>query len=341
MKMIRSEKKMCPCCMEEHEVQTVEVSENNTFKETDVRYAAEYSYCAKTDTLFADEDQLSRNDIRMKNAYRAEAGLMTSFQIAALREQYGITQSDLCLLLGWGGKTITRYESHQVQDAAHDTILRKLDSDPEWFLQLLQMKKDALPKASYEKYMAAGTALFELHHDLYLTRIIMSRYARFMADPDANGNRILSLETAADMIRYFANSPKVTKLYLVKLVKLLWYADALSYKRRGHAISGLVYRALPMGAVPVAYESLMDLSSVHYEEQEIGDGIGYIFCPTENTEYPSLSSEDRQILEEVISRFGDRTKREIVNAMHQEDAYRKTAGGDIILYRYTRTLSMK
>jgi len=35
----------------------------------------------------------------------------------------GISQSDLCLLLGWGGKTITRYESHQVQDIAHDTIL--------------------------------------------------------------------------------------------------------------------------------------------------------------------------------------------------------------------------
>ena len=341
MKIINTERRLCTCCMEEHDVKTVRVRETNTFKGVPVEYDAEYFYCDRADETYADEQRISQNDIAMKNAYRAHEGLLTSDQITAIRARYGIRQSDLCLLLGWGGKTITRYESHQVQDAAHDTILRKLDSDPEWFLQLLQMKKDALPKASYEKYIAAGTALFELHHDLYLTSVIMSRYARFMADPDANGNRILSLETAADMIRYFANSPKVTKLYLVKLVKLLWYADALSYKRRGHAISGLVYRALPMGAVPVAYESLMDLSSVHYEEQEIGDGIGYIFCPTENPEYPSLSSEDRQILEEVIGRFGDRTKREIVKAMHQEDAYRKTAAGDIILYRYTRTLSME
>ena len=41
------------------------------------------------------------------------------------------------MLLGWGGKTITRYESHQVQDKAHDTILKKIDQDPEWFLSLL------------------------------------------------------------------------------------------------------------------------------------------------------------------------------------------------------------
>ena len=34
-------------------------------------------------------------------------------------------------------------------------------------------------------------------------------------------------------------------------MKLIWYADALSYKRRGFAIKGLVYQALPMGTVPV------------------------------------------------------------------------------------------
>lgn len=43
----------------------------------------------------------------------------------------------------------------------------------------------------------------------------------------------------------------MTSLYKVKLIKLIWYADALSYKRRGFAITGLVYQALPMGTVPV------------------------------------------------------------------------------------------
>lgn len=34
-------------------------------------------------------------------------------------------------MLGWGSKTITRYESHQVQDRAHDTILKKISHDPD------------------------------------------------------------------------------------------------------------------------------------------------------------------------------------------------------------------
>ena len=246
----------------------------------------------------------------------------------------------MCLLLGWGGKTITRYESHQVQDMAHDTILRKLDSDPEWFLQLLNAGKDSLSPASYAKYVETGTALFEKDHDMYLRSAIMSKYVRFLHDPEANGGKVLSLDVVVDMIRYYANSGKVKSLFRVKLMKMLWYADALSYKRRGHAISGLVYLALPMGAVPIAYESIEDLSTVNCEEIEMGDGTGYKFLPTEDKEYPHLMKEDMGILDVIIQQFGKVSKNEIVEKMHREDAYIETAPHDIIRYKYVQTLSL-
>ncbi len=326
--------------MEEHDVQTIEVTEKNVFKGTSVEFKAEYAYCDRADETYAEEQQFSANDISMKNAYREKLGLLTSHQIAAIRARYGISQSDLCLLLGWGGKTITRYESHQVQDIAHDTILRKLDSDPEWFLQLLQAEKDALSAASFAKYSEAGIALFEQDHDLYLKSAIMAKYARFLQNPVISGGRTLSLDVVVDMIHYYANSTIVTSLYRVKLMKMLWYADALSYKRRGYAISGLVYRALPMGAVPIAYESIVDLSTIHCEEVEIGDGTGYHFLPTKNKEYPHLEQEDREILDAVILRFGQVSKSEIVETMHKEDAYTETAPHDIIQFKYAKTLSI-
>ena len=326
--------------MEEHEMQTINVIENNVFKKVPVEYNAEYFYCSGTDETYADEQQISANDIAMKNAYREKTGLLTSQQISTIRARYGISQSDLCLLLGWGRKTITRYESHQVQDIAHDTILRKLAADPEWFLQLLKAEKKSLSPASYEKYFEAGTSLFEQDHDRYLKSAIMASYARFLHNPEANGGRELSLDVVADMIRYFANSAQVTSLYLVKLMKLLWYGDALSYKRRGHAISGMTYRALPMGAVPVAYESIIDLSTIHYEEVEMGDGTGYRFLPSEDTKYTHLAIEDMEILDAVIQRFGKLSKNEIVEMMHNEDAYTETAPHDIIQFKYAKTLSV-
>ena len=340
MKILMTKRMLCPCCMEEHDVQRITTKESNVFKGVPIVYNAEYYYCDRADEAYADEEQISSNDIAMKNSYREKAGLLTSNQIMAIRAQYGISQSDLCLLLGWGRKTITRYESHQVQDVAHDTILRKLNSDPEWFLQLLQAGKGEISTTAFEKYHEAGTVLFEKKHDLYLKSAIMSKYARFRRNPEATGGKALSLDVVVDMIHYFANSKKVLNLYRVKLMKMLWYADVLSYKRREHAMSGLAYLALPRGAVPVAYESIVDLSTINCEEIEIGDGVGYRYLPTEDKNYPYLTSEDKEILDAVICRFGNATTNEIVDTMHREDAYKETAPKDIILFKYTDTLSL-
>lgn len=87
----------------------------------------------------------------------------------------------------------------------------------------------------------------------------------------------LSLDKVVEVIRYFASSIKVTSLYKVKLMKLIWYADALSYKRRGFAITGLVYQALPMGAVPVGHNSIIDLKCVPCEEVDMGETYAYLF----------------------------------------------------------------
>ena len=42
MTSVKTEKKLCPCCMEEHEVRTVVVRESNVFKGVSVEYDAEY-----------------------------------------------------------------------------------------------------------------------------------------------------------------------------------------------------------------------------------------------------------------------------------------------------------
>ena len=330
MKKIKTERKLCLCCMEEHDVYQVLVKEKNIFKGVSVCYDAQYFYCERADETYADEAMLQRNDIAMKNAYRKSNGLLTTDEIIAVRRKYGISQRDLCLLLGWGCKTITRYETHQVQDNAHDTILRKLGCDPEWFLELLLLARSALSPASYSKYREAGSRLYENAHDVYLKRAITARYTRFMEHPEFTGDKNLSLDAVVDAVCYYANSCQVASLYKVKLMKMLWYGDALAYKRRGHAITGMVYQALPMGAVPIAHESIIELNGIQYDEIEIGNGTAYKFQKTDNRKYPALTEEDTQILDAVIKRFGRASKDEIVSAMHHEKAYIETAPWDII-----------
>lgn len=340
MKIINSEKRLCACCMEEHEVKTVLVQEEATFKNVKVSYEASYLYCEAAEEFYMNEQQIQENNLRLKEAYRKEEGLLTASEIVAIRAKYGISQSDLCILLGWGGKTITRYEGYQVQDRAHDTILKKLDRDSEWFLSLLNDAKDKLTTESYQKYFDTATALYEREQDTYLRKAIEASYARFHGNPLFHGNTKLSLDKVVDVIRYFASSKQITNLYKVKLMKLMWYADFLSYKNRGFAITGLVYQAMPMGALPVGHNSIIDLKDVPCEEVDMGETNAYHFSLKEATSVSTLSSEDKNILDIVIEKLGKMTKNQLVSFMHKEEAYIETAPKDIIQFKYAENLQI-
>jgi putative zinc finger/helix-turn-helix YgiT family protein len=326
--------------MEEHEVKTVLVREQATFKNVKVNYTASYLYCDEAEEFYMDEQQMQENDVHLKDAYRKEEGLLTSAEIIGIRAMYEISQSDLCILLGWGGKTITRYESHQVQDKAHDTILKKLEHDPEWFLSLLNDAKEHLSTDAYQKYLEAATALYEKDQDSYLRKAIEANYARFHGNKIFHGNTELSLDKVVDVIRYFAASTNVTNLYKVKLMKLMWYADALSYKNRGFAITGLVYQALPMGAVPIGHNFIIALRDVPCEEVDMGETNAYHFSLHEADSFPTLLDEDINILDIVIEKLGKMSKNEIVSFMHKEQAYIETAPRDVIPFKYAENLQI-
>ncbi len=74
MKIIKSEKRICSCCMEEHEVKTVLVMEQATFKNRTVDYEASYFFCELAEELYMDEQQMQDNNIKLKNAYRKKEG---------------------------------------------------------------------------------------------------------------------------------------------------------------------------------------------------------------------------------------------------------------------------
>ncbi len=326
--------------MKYHNIILTELEETNIFKEEEVCYPAQYFYCAPADEYYAEETQIAQNDISMKNAYRLKTGLLTSDEIIAIRQKYDISQSDLALLLGWGEKTITRYEGHQVQDVAHDSILRKIDSDPDWYLELLDSYADKHSLSSFAKYRETALSLFERQKDEYMKKSIYSLYAKYPVLSDFNGYTKLNIDKVVEVIRYFSNSRKIKSLYKVKLMKLLWYSDALSYKLTNHTLTGLVYKALPMGAFPVAGDLIIELCGVNYEEVDFSEDIGLRFINDGNDKYADLSPDEISVLDIIIKRFGDYSKNEIVESMHSEDAYKETTLNEVISFNYAKSLSL-
>ena len=81
MRILKSEKRLCTCCMEEHEVKTVLLLENATFKNVKVNYEASYLYCDVAEEFYMNEQQMQENSMRLKDAYRKKEGLLISSEI--------------------------------------------------------------------------------------------------------------------------------------------------------------------------------------------------------------------------------------------------------------------
>jgi hypothetical protein len=59
IKLIKSEKKFCLICMEEHEVQTVIVTDVEEYNGEEVSFEAIYEYCSLSDEYLETEDMIS------------------------------------------------------------------------------------------------------------------------------------------------------------------------------------------------------------------------------------------------------------------------------------------
>ena len=113
--------------------------------------------------------------------------------------------------------------------------------------------------------------------EYFALRKIEARYIRYQGDVNATGGIKIDTEKVRNMMNFFAQ--KCMSLFKVKLMKLLWYSDALYYQKHNVSMSGLVYQHMPMGALPVAHADLMELVSVEIIEDNNNQSISYKILP--------------------------------------------------------------
>ena len=139
--------------------------------------------------------------------------------------------------------------------------------------------------------------------------MIQSSDLHFDYDDEFSGRAQLNLKKVVEMINYLAMN--VDSLHKVKLMKML-YSDNLHYKRNGSSISGLVYSALPNGAVPEGYEQIVLLQGVSFDTVRYGENIAYRFKPSPGFEIKELAQSEIEALDGAISQLGHLNTDEIV-----------------------------
>lgn len=333
----------CPICDKTHEVEERKRLTSITLKGEEVTYEERFYFCANADE---DENEFetgvmtNENLLNARNAYRVKKGLLTSDEIVAIRESYGLSQVDLAKLLGWGEATISRYESKAIQDEAYDTMLRLVKDNPLQALEFLKKNADKFTVSKRSEIRMKIVEKLDSYGKEFLTRqTFEGEYANFEEPSDANGFTTLNIGKIEAMISYIAE--KVSNLFKVKLMKMLWYSDVLSFIENGVSMTGMVYRHEPMGALPIGHYSLMNLENLNVQEEMsyTYDTMLHVY-PTANMDYSVLDDGEKAILDKVIDKFKNYKAKEIVDYMHEEKAYTETNPGDIIPFSVAKKIRM-
>lgn len=330
----------CPICDKEHELEMRMRHTEGIVKGVNVDYDEIFLLCPVTDeedNEFVPAKMMDENLLRARDAYRMQKGLLPSFKIAEIRKSYGLTQSDFSNLLGWGEVTVTRYESKTIQDETYDRLMRMAYDHPLFILQNLEKHKDKFAQEKYEKIRskiverinAAGIQYLKLQE-------IESVYAAFNVESEYNGNKLLDLNKLSMIMGYFANH--INYLYKVKLMKLLWYADVLHYRRYGSSMTGLVYKHMTYGALPLAYDEIITLPGIKVEEEILSCDIAYKIVSNKNIDESEFTKEEISVLHLIVSRFKNHKAKEIVEYMHKEKAYREVDPYKLISYEIAKDL---
>lgn len=331
----------CPLCDKKHEVEERKRLTSITIKGDKVFYEERFFCCVNVDeeeNEFETGVMANENLMNARNAYRVLHGLLTSEEIVGIRESYGLSQVDLARLLGWGEATISRYESKAIQDEAYDTMLRMIKDNPLVALELLKKNEDKFSETKRKYVRSKIVDKLDSYGKEYLTRqALEAEYANFDKINEFNGYIVLDIDKIEAMVSYIAEG--ISNLFKVKLMKMLWYADALSFKRRGVSMTGMVYRHESMGALPIGHYSLMNLENLNVREEESNnyDLMLHVY-PSEGMDYSILTDEDRTILDDVIKKFKNYKAKDIIEYMHREIAYTKTKAGEIIPFSLAKEI---
>ena len=133
----------CPSCGKKIETKIVAKEETLMVKGKELTLKVNVRVCKDCGEEITDEELDGESLKLFYDEYKKSENLLTSREIAEIRNKFGLSQSALSRLLGFGEKTITRYENGSIQDLCHDNLLR-LMRNYDSFIEIWETRKNYL-----------------------------------------------------------------------------------------------------------------------------------------------------------------------------------------------------
>ena len=326
-------KGICPNCEKETELELVCAREVVEVRGESIEVDTEFFRCTECGEEF--ENTRGPDSLALAyHEYRHRHDMLQPEQIRAWRKQYGLTQSELSHILGWGSVTLSRHENGALHSEAHEKILR-LAMEPHNLITLIEETPDALPEDKRKRLLGelraadAEACSFE--------RLFEERFGQYAPD-EFSGYRKLDLQKLFNVILFFSIGGQLK----TKLNKLLFYADFKHFKEYSVSITGARYVHLQYGPVPDDYDYYFaELSRERYldlVEENFGNYTGFKCVAHVKPKLDAFEQSERDVLEEVIKYFQGFGSVEIMKFSHEEAAYASTMEGETISYLHAKDL---
>ena len=205
-------------------------------------------------------------------------------------------------------------------------------------LEMVESSKNEMSKSEYERIVSKVKAVIAESETYKLAQYETKRLFTVPRGVD-NGYAQISLDRLKNILLYFIE--KSNGVFFTKMNKLLFYADFMAYRVTGKGMTGLAYKAIAHGPVPVRWDRIysfydeIDQEIVQFPDGRAGTKLVSKLAP----DMADFSDDELKILEYVCERFKNETPTQISETSHEEEAWKKYKDSDkLINYEMAFTL---
>jgi putative zinc finger/helix-turn-helix YgiT family protein len=285
-------------------------------------------------------DELNMNQVY--NQYRDKFNIPFPDEINNIRSKYGLSASKMSEILGFGVNSYRQYEAGEIPSVANAKLIQIVD-DPQNFMEMTALCGTLDEKARVKYIQKAIFLAEEKKRNIFNINFKEYLLGKHLADI-YSGYRNPNFEKITEMVVYFSDKLSPFK---TKMNKLLFYADFLMFKQSCFSISGMRYKAIEMGPVPINFQSIfeylankdeIDIFTTEFPQGYIGEQFK---AKNDRPFRVELFSENElNVLEKVANVFKPTSTNQIIEISHLEEAWKKNEKNkSVISYEYAFDLN--
>ena len=287
------------------------------FRKEKFQYVHLFYECEDTKEYFTTTEIDEINLSQVYNLYRVKYGIPFPDEIKLIRQSYGLSASKMSEILGFGDNQYRLYENGDMPSEANGKVLNSI-KEPCVFEIFVKNARQQFEPKEYDKILSKLSKAKEYQQPHILRDLIYDSYSR----SEMNGYAAQSYSKLKNILLYYIE--KYGGVFNTKMNKLLFYTDFFCYKKYGMAMSGLAYKAIQYGPVPVRWDrvySLIDDIDIDIVEFDSGHS-GTKLCSSSSPDLSAFTANELFVLDTVYERFKEIKAAEISKISHDEDAWK-------------------